>query len=74
VLLQVGDNHNTDIKGATKMGALGAPWSSVLVRTGVWQEGQPDEGATTIQNHVADGVEWILDQHGMSPGSGKAEL
>jgi HAD superfamily hydrolase (TIGR01456 family) len=66
----VGDNHNTDIRGATAMAAKGAPWSSVLVRTGVWQEGQFDEGASTVQDQVAHAVHWILEQHGLGEYGG----
>ena len=32
---------------------------------GVWQEGQPDQGATVIVDHVAEAVNWILRQNGI---------
>jgi ribonucleotide monophosphatase NagD (HAD superfamily) len=63
--VMVGDNHNTDIKGATAAAAAAAregrrrTWKSVLVRTGVWQEGQPTEGATVVLDHAAQALAWI---------------
>ena len=64
--VMVGDNHNTDIKGATAAAAAAAregrvrSWRSVLVRTGVWQEGQPTEGATVVLDHATQALQWIV--------------
>ncbi|KAI8388885.1 HAD-like domain-containing protein [Radiomyces spectabilis] len=55
----VGDNPAADIKGANAYG-----WSSILVRTGVFQ-GTGNSAAypaTKVCNHVQDAVEWAIMQ------------
>eukprot|EP00743_Colponemidia_sp_Colp-15_P001228 GILK01001349.1.p1 GENE.GILK01001349.1~~GILK01001349.1.p1 ORF type:complete len:413 (+),score=49.45 GILK01001349.1:56-1294(+) len=63
----VGDNPNTDIEGAwrTRQDAAkrGSPlWSGVLVRTGVYKDGDDTHHAATIANDVNAAVDWILSQ------------
>lgn len=73
-MMMVGDNHRTDILGATVANILtmrhkersggegpnNMHWGSVLVKTGVWQSPQPTHGALAIENHAYDAVQWIL--------------
>ena len=70
----VGDNHKTDILGASRALQVAEDskgrrrkWKSVLVRTGVWKEGLPTHGATVIRNHVQEAVAWILQENQMEP-------
>ncbi|PIA15673.1 HAD-superfamily hydrolase, partial [Coemansia reversa NRRL 1564] len=55
----IGDNPAADIAGAN-----GAGWTSVLVRTGVFNGGpgtnDPANPATMVVNHVEDAVGWIV--------------
>ncbi|KAJ2864948.1 hypothetical protein GGI22_001606 [Coemansia erecta] len=56
----IGDNPAADIAGAN-----GAGWTSILVRTGVFN-GAPGTNDVTnpahkVVNHVGDAVEWIID-------------
>ena len=37
-IYMIGDNPHTDIKGANEAKAGGAPWESVLVKTGIFQD------------------------------------
>ncbi|KAI9272692.1 HAD-like domain-containing protein [Phascolomyces articulosus] len=55
----VGDNPAADIKGANNYG-----WTSVLVRTGVFQEpgNSPHFPAHSVCQHVEEAVEWVLQQ------------
>ena len=50
----VGDNHETDILGASR-----ASWNSVLVKTGVWR-GKAQHSATAVQDSAADALTYIL--------------
>jgi len=40
-------------------------WSGVLVRTGVWAEGDDPNDAAQVVDDVYDAVEWILKQNGL---------
>ena len=63
----VGDNPTSDIEGARrsnihhrKGGATS--WQGVLVRTGVYKEGDETNGASAVCDGVAEAVDYIL-QH-----------
>lgn len=58
-LFMVGDNPAADIRGAN---AAGAPWQSVLVRTGVFQgtENDPHDQAKHVVADVGEAVELVL--------------
>ncbi|KAL1920027.1 uncharacterized protein VTP21DRAFT_1173 [Calcarisporiella thermophila] len=59
----VGDNPAADIAGANAYG-----WTSILVRTGVFQgpENKSEHQADFIAEHVEEGVRWALSREGMS--------
>jgi len=54
----IGDNPESDIAGANA-----AKWSSVLVRTGVFdpQQGPPSHLPCQEVNHVEDAVRWAIN-------------
>jgi len=54
-IVMVGDNPRADIRGAN---AAGAPWASVLVRTGMWAGGalEPGDEPDAVVAGVADAV------------------
>ncbi|KAF2105121.1 HAD superfamily hydrolase [Rhizodiscina lignyota] len=60
----VGDNPESDIRGANSYKSpLGTTWESILVRTGVYQNGEPAWSPKTIQPGVWEAVKWALDQN-----------
>ena len=69
----VGDNPASDMQGPLNMqvkaarsgcGEGGSPqWHGVLVRTGVFSEGQSPNGALLVENGVAGAVDAILARH-----------
>ena len=54
----IGDNPLTDIRGAR---LAGAPWFSILVRGGMWQDGEDDGGADAIVDGVGEAVALVMD-------------
>lgn len=61
----VGDNPETDIKGANDFNSpTGMAWTSILVRTGVWREerGSPAYPPKAIADDVSSAIEWALRQ------------
>ena len=56
----VGDNPLTDIAGANAAG-----WTSVLVKTGMYQDGD-DHAAHVAVKDVSEAVAWICEQEGIS--------
>jgi HAD superfamily hydrolase (TIGR01456 family) len=63
----IGDNHDTDIAGATATGKLALldsknrrNWESVLVKTGVWKPGFNTQGATVVKENALLGLDWII--------------
>eukprot|EP00616_Rhizochromulina_sp_CCMP1243_P010170 CAMPEP_0118991792 /NCGR_PEP_ID=MMETSP1173-20130426/52305_1 /TAXON_ID=1034831 /ORGANISM="Rhizochromulina marina cf, Strain CCMP1243" /LENGTH=220 /DNA_ID=CAMNT_0006942943 /DNA_START=23 /DNA_END=685 /DNA_ORIENTATION=- len=70
----VGDNPHSDMQGCINMnklvntGGSRAPqvhWSGVLVRTGVFSDGDDPNEAAAVVDNVHDAVDWILAQHGL---------
>ncbi|KAJ3371043.1 hypothetical protein HDU91_005633 [Kappamyces sp. JEL0680] len=61
-IYMIGDNPLSDIAGAN---AFGRGWESVLVRTGVWNEGRDGHvhGAGHVCNDVEEAVCMALDRH-----------
>jgi ribonucleotide monophosphatase NagD (HAD superfamily) len=47
----------SDIAGAVAHG-----WNSILLRTGVYQGGEPSYPATTIADDVEKGVLWAIER------------
>ena len=66
----VGDNPASDIAGANKFrSGYRTEWRSLLVRTGIWQEG--DELAhrpTEIRGDVLEAVRWAVEEEGRRKG------
>ena len=67
----IGDNHNTDIKGATATNNMVLSdnsknrmrnWAGILVKTGVWEPGYQTHGATVIKDNAKQAIDWIIDQ------------
>jgi HAD superfamily hydrolase (TIGR01456 family) len=54
----IGDNPGTDILGARN---AGPPWFSVLVRSGMWEDGQPTGGADAVVDDVEAAMDLVLD-------------
>eukprot|EP00467_Chlorarachnion_reptans_P008279 CAMPEP_0114521370 /NCGR_PEP_ID=MMETSP0109-20121206/20148_1 /TAXON_ID=29199 /ORGANISM="Chlorarachnion reptans, Strain CCCM449" /LENGTH=466 /DNA_ID=CAMNT_0001702467 /DNA_START=180 /DNA_END=1580 /DNA_ORIENTATION=+ len=64
----VGDNPRSDIKGAVKMNEVSkhkglVNWSGMLVRTGVWRDGDDTMGATDVHNNVVEVIDTVLKKH-----------
>ncbi|KAI5284764.1 hypothetical protein KEM54_001094 [Ascosphaera aggregata] len=61
----IGDNPASDIQGANNYHSpWGSTWSSILVRSGVYDGGKPEHTPTTIVDGVKQGVEWGLNKSG----------
>ncbi|EON67713.1 HAD-superfamily subfamily IIA hydrolase [Coniosporium apollinis CBS 100218] len=60
----VGDNPESDIRGGnTYQSPHGTDWCSILVKTGVYQEGQePTWKPRVIVEDVYDAVQWAVEQ------------
>lgn len=57
----IGDNPESDIRGANSYRSEhGSKWHSILVRTGVYNGGEPAWTPTTIADNVHKAVEWAL--------------
>ncbi|TVY65519.1 putative CDP-alcohol phosphatidyltransferase class-I family protein [Lachnellula suecica] len=65
-VFMVGDNPESDIRGANEYNSThGTEWTSVLVKTGVFQEGtKPAYKPKVIVNDVLEAVKWALHQEG----------
>jgi len=67
----VGDNPTSDMEGVRRanihhMGST-TQWRGVLVRTGVYKEGDETNGAHVVVDGIEQAVEWILEQEGGAP-------
>ncbi|KAA8912911.1 HAD-like domain-containing protein [Sphaerosporella brunnea] len=59
----VGDNPASDIAGANSYKSpRGTDWVSVLVRTGVFREGDSDGGAKAVVDNVEEAVRWAIEE------------
>lgn len=57
----VGDNPESDIRGANSYRSeFGSSWHSILVRTGVYDGGEPIWTPQTVADDVQKGVQWAL--------------
>ncbi|RAL61845.1 hypothetical protein DID88_002908 [Monilinia fructigena] len=65
-VFMVGDNPESDIRGANDFeSSHGTDWTSVLVKTGVYQSGTvPAYKPKVIVRDVYEAVKWALDQEG----------
>ena len=65
----VGDNPASDMEGARRAAIHHAgsktTWKGVLVRTGVYREGDETNSAAAVVDGVKEAVEWILEQEGL---------
>jgi len=58
----VGDNPESDILGGNSYKSpFGSKWQSILLRTGVYQGGEPAHKPTVIVDDVYDAVQWAID-------------
>ncbi|TVY57665.1 putative CDP-alcohol phosphatidyltransferase class-I family protein [Lachnellula cervina] len=71
-VFMVGDNPESDIRGANDFkSAHGTEWTSILVKTGVFQDGtKPAYKPKVVVNDVLEAVKWAVHQQGWK---GKAE-
>ncbi|KAK1990976.1 HAD-superfamily subfamily IIA hydrolase [Colletotrichum falcatum] len=62
----VGDNPESDIRGANEYSSERTEWASVLVKTGVWRKerGPPTHAPKMIVDDVKAAVEWALEREG----------
>ncbi|KAK1976240.1 HAD-superfamily subfamily IIA hydrolase [Colletotrichum cereale] len=62
----VGDNPESDIRGANEYSNEETEWASVLVKTGVWRKerGPPTHAPKMIVDDVKAAVEWALEREG----------
>ena len=63
----VGDNPTSDIEGARRANIHHrkggrTSWQGVLVRTGVYKEGDETNGAAAVVDGVAEAVDYILER------------
>ena len=78
----VGDNPHSDMEGARRANihhraaaggaAAATTWQGVLVRTGVFKEGDETNGAAAVVDGIAQAVDWILEReaaHGAMPAA-----
>ena len=54
-VIMVGDNPDSDIQGANNFG-----WKSALVKTGIYNKGEPNHKPSIIVDNVLKAVEWGL--------------
>jgi len=64
----IGDNPRSDITGAVRMQRVAetkklSHWSGMLVRTGVWQDGDKTMGAKGIYDDVVEVIDDVLKKH-----------
>eukprot|EP00468_Gymnochlora_sp_CCMP2014_P005677 CAMPEP_0167749270 /NCGR_PEP_ID=MMETSP0110_2-20121227/5310_1 /TAXON_ID=629695 /ORGANISM="Gymnochlora sp., Strain CCMP2014" /LENGTH=397 /DNA_ID=CAMNT_0007634397 /DNA_START=286 /DNA_END=1480 /DNA_ORIENTATION=+ len=64
----IGDNPTSDIVGAKNMDKLAVErndkrWSGLLVKTGVYKDGDSPLGADRICENVLEAVDYIIEQH-----------
>lgn len=66
----VGDNPTSDIEGCRRANIFhrdsNISWQGVLVRTGVYKDGDEQNGAVVVKDTINEAVEWILEQEGFS--------
>jgi hypothetical protein len=66
-VFMIGDNPKSDIEGANNFqSAQNVNWNSVLVGTGIWKLGQPDEFPQWYSPNVKDAVNGVLMRKGLS--------
>lgn len=68
----IGDNPESDIRGANVyQSPFGTDWTSVLVRSGVYDGGEPAWRPRTIVDDVWKAVNWGIEQSQWSPRPSK---
>jgi len=62
----VGDNPTSDIEGTRRSNIFHrnstTSWDGVLVRTGVYKQGDETNGASVVVDGIAEAVDWILER------------
>jgi ribonucleotide monophosphatase NagD (HAD superfamily) len=66
-VFMIGDNPESDIKGANDFdNPKGTRWESILLKTGVWQDGRPPKyQPKMICENVEAAVRWALEKEGL---------
>lgn len=65
----VGDNPESDIAGGNRYNSsLCSRWDTILVKSGVYNGGEPAHRPSMIVDDVLDAVEWALNQEGWLDG------
>ena len=74
-VFMVGDNPASDIQGANEFNSpTQATWTSILVKTGVYEEGtEPEFKPKVIVDNVLDAVKWAIEQEGWKDNTGEIE-
>ncbi len=71
-IYMVGDNPESDIRGAnTFQSPIGAEWTSILVRSGVYNGGEPTWKPNVIVDDIWHAVQWALRQSKWQSSSDK---
>ena len=72
----VGDNPTSDMEGVRRANIHHAQssteWKGVLVRTGVYKEGDETNGAHVVVDGIEQAVDWILEQEAALSGGSSA--
>lgn len=64
----VGDNPESDIVGANEfVSPAGSKWQSILVKSGVYNGGEPAHKPKVVVGDVWDAVQWGLEREGWKP-------
>lgn len=67
-LIYLVDNPESDIRGGNEFESpTGSEWCSILVRSGVYNGGEPAWKPKAIVNDVWDAVRWGLKSSGWRP-------
>jgi len=66
----VGDNPSSDMEGVRRANIFHrdskTSWKGVLVKTGVYKEGDETNGASVVVEGIGEAVDWILAQERQS--------
>jgi ribonucleotide monophosphatase NagD (HAD superfamily) len=72
-IFMIGDNPASDIQGANNRGGI---WTSVLVRTGVFQNGTNDSRfpAHCVVEHVGEALDYAFESSGLVEADSCAQI
>ena len=68
MLTWASDNPESDILGANQyQSRFDTTWESILVKSGVYKEGEPAWAPKKIVGDVGDAIQWGLKKSGWAP-------